>query len=192
MTNYVTDVQKLYVAYFSRPADTVGLAFWTGVLAQDQVSGLAQISEAFASSAEYQQSYAGLDNAGVVDAVYHNLFGREGDATGVAFWIKALDNHDVTVDDLVMEMAFNGAQGDDKVIVNGRVSVSKVFTEHLDLPAEQAAYSGVAANAIAKAFIGTIVDLPSGAAAIDPGVIDAKIAEIVGTPTAIDVAHPLA
>lgn len=192
MADYTNDVQKLYVAYFSRPADTTGLDFWTGVLAADRVAGMAQISEAFAASNEYRETYAGMDNAQVVDAVYHNLFGRAGDAEGVAFWTNALNTNAVTVDDLVMEMAFNGAQNDDKVVFAGRVAVAKSFTEHLDLPAEQQAYSGPQANAMAKDFIGSIVDLQSAASAIDPGVIDARIAEIVGTPSGMEATHLLA
>jgi uncharacterized ferredoxin-like protein len=43
-----------------------------------------------------------------------------------------------------------------------------------------AAYSGANANKIASDFIDTIVDLGSAASARDPGVIDAKIAQIVG------------
>ena len=72
------------------------------------------------------------------------------------------------------------------------MAVATSFTAHVDTAAEIAAYSGTAANLKAKAFIGTIVDLQSSAYAIDPGVIDAKIAEIVGTPTGTDVPHHLA
>ena len=31
-TTYYNDLQKLYVAYFNRPADTAGLAYYEGVL----------------------------------------------------------------------------------------------------------------------------------------------------------------
>ena len=32
-TSTETQVQQLYVAYFSRPADVAGLAYWTNILA---------------------------------------------------------------------------------------------------------------------------------------------------------------
>lgn len=188
MADYVNDVQKLYVAYFSRPADAKGLEFWTGVLSADAVTGMQQISAAFSTSAEYRATYANMDNRAVVDAVYHNLFGRAGEAAGIDFWVNALNNNTITIDNVVSQVAA-GAQNDDKVVFNGRVAVARTFTEHLDLASEQAAYQGTAANAIAKGFIGSIVDLQSAASAIDPGVIDAKIAEIVGTPTS--AAHDL-
>lgn len=185
-----TTVEQLYIAYFSRPADPKGLTYWDNVLATDP-NGVQQISAAFAGSQEYKDTYAGLDNTGVVQAVYHNLFGRAGEQAGVDFWVNALNNHTITVDDVVTQVAA-GAQGNDKLVYNGRVAVATSFTAHVDQPNEIAAYSGTEANLKAKAFIGTIVDLASAAAAIDPGMIDAKIADIVGTPTGTDAPHFLA
>lgn len=184
-----TTVEQLYVAYFSRPADPNGLTFWDNFLATNP-NGVQQMSAQFAASQEYQQTYANMDNHAVVEAVYQNLFGRVGDDAGVAFWTAALDNHTISVDNVVTAVA-DGAQNDDKVVYTGRVAVAVEFTQHVDQPNEIAAYSGTAANAIAKAFIGTIVDLQSGAAAINPSVVDAKIAEIVGTPSSMDTVHLL-
>jgi hypothetical protein len=185
-----TTVEQLYIAYFSRPADPQGLTYWDNVLATDP-NGIQQISAAFAGSQEYKDTYAGLDNQGVVQAVYHNLFGRAAEQAGVDYWTNALNNHTMTVDNAVTAIAA-GAQNNDKLVYNGRVAVATTFTAHVDQPNEIAAYSGTAANLKAKAFIGTIVDLQSSAYAIDPGVIDAKIADIVGTPTATDIPHHLA
>lgn len=185
-----TTVEQLYIAYFSRPADPNGLTYWDNVLATDP-NGVQAISAAFAGSQEYKDTYAGLDNTGVVQAVYHNLFGRAGEQAGVDFWVNALNNHTITIDDVVTQVAA-GAQNNDKLVYNGRVAVATTFTAHVDQSNEIAAYSGTAANLKAKAFIGTIVDLASAANAIDPGVIDAKIADIVGTPTGHDAPHFLA
>ena len=185
-----TTVEQLYIAYFSRPADPQGLIYWDNVLATDP-NGVQEISANFAGSQEYRDTYAGLDNQAVVQAVYQNLFGRVGEQAGVDYWTNALNNHTITVDNAVTAIAA-GAQNNDKLVYNGRVAVATAFTEHVDQPAEIAAYSGTAANLKAKAFIGTIVDLASSANAINPGVIDAQIADIVGTPTGTDVPHHLA
>ena len=149
---------------------------------------MAQISAAFSSSSEYQQTYANLDNRAVVEAVYQNLFGRAGEAAGVDFWTNALDTHAMTIEKVVADVAA-GAQNDDKIVFNGRVAVATLFTSHLDLPYEQQGYTGAAANLKAQAFIESIVSLQTAAAAIDPGVVDARIAEIVGSPTALDAPH---
>jgi len=188
MATNVEDVQKLYVAYFSRPADTAGLNFWTNVLATDHNTGMQQISQAFSQSEEYRLNYANLDNRAVVEAVYHNLFGRAGETAGIDFWTNAMNNGAVTVDNVVQAFA-SGAQNDDKIVFAGRVAVATSFTNHLDLPNEQVAYSGNAANQIAKSFIGSIINLQTAASAIDPGVIDMKIAEIVGTPSGLEAQH---
>jgi hypothetical protein len=45
--------QQLYVAYFNRPADALGLAYW-------MTKDAAAASTAFASSAEYAATYAGI------------------------------------------------------------------------------------------------------------------------------------
>jgi hypothetical protein len=187
MADNTQAIEKYYIEYFSRPADYTGFQFWNNIF-NTQPDAVPQISAAFAASQEYRDTYAGLDNTAVVQAIYHNLFGRDGEAAGVNFWVNALNNHAATIDDIVDKIA-DGAQGNDKVVVNGRVSVASTFTQHLDTAAEQAAYSGAAANATAKAFIGTIVDLASGAAASDPGVIDATIAEIVGAHTNAVAGH---
>jgi len=191
MATNVEEVQKLYVAYFSRPADTAGLNFWTGVLANDHTTGMQQISAAFSQSAEYRLNYANMDNRGVVDAVYHNLFGRAGETAGVDFWTNAMNTGAVTIDNVVQAFV-SGAQNNDKIVIAGRVAVATSFTEHLDQPNEQTAYSGNAANQIAKGFIGSIINLQTAASAIDPGVIDAKIAEIVGTPSGMESMHLIA
>jgi hypothetical protein len=187
MADNINAVEKMYIEYFGRPADPNGLNFWVNNLNNDP-NILQQISHDFSVSAEYNANYGGKSNHDVVMAVYQNMFGRVGEQTGVDFWTKALDNHTITVQNVVSEIVA-GAQGSDLVVFNGRVAVATAFTQQLDTQAEIAAYAGVNANKIASDFINTIVDLQSAAAARDPGVIDAKIAEIVGTPHGIDAPH---
>lgn len=177
-TDNTTAVQKMYIEYFGRPADPSGLNFWVNNLNNDPNMMLA-IQQAFSGSAEYQASYGGMSNHDVVMAVYQNMFGRVGEQTGVDFWTRALDNNTITINNVVTEIV-KGAQGSDLTVFNGRVAVATEFTMHIDTQAEMAAYSGANANKIASDFIDTIVDLGSAAAARDPGVIDAKIAQIVG------------
>jgi hypothetical protein len=177
MADYVNEVQKLYVAYFSRPADTAGLSFWTNVLATDP-NGYQKISAAFSTSAEYKAAYAGMDNRAVVTAVYSHLFGRAAESAGVDFWSHALDTKAMTVDNMVTQVAA-GAQGNDLLAYNAKVAVSTAFTERLDQPVEAKAYTGDHANQIAVDFIATVKDLQSAATARDPGMIDSVINHIV-------------
>ena len=64
-------VQRLYVAYFNRPADPVSLATYESLLPSDRVATQAELEELantyFSPSAEYTANYAGLSNAGIVN-----------------------------------------------------------------------------------------------------------------------------
>jgi hypothetical protein len=191
-----TEVQKLYVAYFTRPADVAGLAYWANILASSP-TGYQVISANFAASAEYQATYAGMDNRATVNAVSEHLFGRAAETAGVDYWANLLDQHAITIDNVVTQVAA-GAQGTDKVAYNGKVAVAASFTDHMDLQVEQQAYGTSAGAKIAKDYIASVHDLASGAAAIDPGNIDYTIDSMVhaaglglSEPPLVGVASPM-
>jgi hypothetical protein len=186
-TTTQTEVQKLYVAYFSRPADVAGLAYWTNVLSSNP-SAYQLISASFAASAEYKATYSGMDSRATVNAVYQHLFSRPAETAGIDYWAKLLDSKAITIDNVVTQVA-GGAQGNDKVAYNGKVSVASSFTDHLDLAVEQQAYSTSAGLKIASDYLATIHDLASGAAAIDPGNIDITIDNMVKAANGLD--HPI-
>jgi hypothetical protein len=180
-TDTTTQVEQLYVAYFSRPADPAGLSYWANILATDPV-GYQKISSAFSASQEYKDAYAGMDNNAVVSAVYTHLFGRPAESAGVSYWADLLNQHKITIDNVVTQIAA-GAQTTDLFAYNAKVAVASSFTAHIDTSAEMTAYSGNAANKIAIDYLAGVKDLQSAAAGMDPGNIDATIATIVGTHT---------
>jgi hypothetical protein len=180
MADTNTQVEQLYVAYFSRPADPAGLSYWSNILATDS-TGYQKISSAFSSSQEYKDAYAGMDNSAVVSAVYSHLFGRPAESAGVSYWADLLNQHKITIDNVVTQIAA-GAQGTDLFAYNAKVAVASAFTAHIDTPAEQTAYSGAAANKIAIDYLAGVKDLQT-AAGMDPGAIDNTIATIVGSHT---------
>jgi hypothetical protein len=81
---------RLYFAAFGRVPDYAGLAFWMAQLR----AGLAPVEMArfFAASAEFQAGHGALDNAAFVATLYRDVLGRQGDASGVAFWTSQLDS----------------------------------------------------------------------------------------------------
>jgi len=174
---YTEAVQQLYVAYFNRPADVAGLAYWEGVVANANGS-TAAVSAAFAASAEYKAAYANMDAYHVVAQVYQNLFGHAPDLPGLNFWGQALLAGQMTVDNVVTQIAA-GAQGSDMTAYNNKVAAATAFTVALDTPAEVLAYSGDAANAAAKTFISSVTDDASLAAAIAPAALNATVSNIV-------------
>ena len=176
MAHFTNAIQKLYVAYFSRPADVAGLAYWDGVVAAANGS-TAAVSAAFAASAEYKAAYAGLDAYATVNQVYLNLFGRAAEPAGLQFWGQNLLNGKLTIDAIVTAVA-SGAQGTDLVAYNSKVAAATAFTAALDTSSEILGYSGAAANAGAANFIAGVTSVATLEAAVAPAALNATVAAI--------------
>lgn len=189
-TTFTTELQKLYVAYFNRPADPAGLAFWNNVVTNAGGS-TAAVSAEFAKSAEYKAIYSGMSNTQIINQVYTNLFGHAPDPEGRTYWVKALDDGIFTIDKIVAEVA-NGAQGTDKTAFANKTTAAAAFTTAVDTDAEIAAYSGTAANLAAKAFIASITTDASLQTALTPATLDATVASVVKAGTAFTLAGGLA
>jgi hypothetical protein len=174
---YTEAVQKLYVAYFNRPADVAGLTYWENVVANAKGS-TAAVSAAFSTSAEYKAAYAGMDAGHVVATVYQNLFGHGPDTAGLNFWTQALLTNALTVDNVVTGIAA-GAQGTDATAYKDKVAAATSFTLALDTADKQLAYSGDKANGIAKSYIASVTDDASLAAATASAALTATIANVV-------------
>ncbi|MCC6073470.1 DUF4214 domain-containing protein [Massilia sp. GCM10020059] len=189
-TTYHTEIQKLYVAYFNRPADPGGLAFWEGVVEAANGSTTA-VAAAFAASAEYQAEYAGMSTADIINQIYINLFGRSAEPTGLAFWANAVANGAVTIDTAVTTIAA-GAQGTDKVAFDSKVTYASAFTAALDTPAEQAGYAGEFANDAAKAIVAGIKTAAQLTAALVPATLAASVAAVIDASVPFTLAGGLA
>lgn len=81
-------VARLYIAAFGRNADSAGLIQQYAGLRSGL--SLAQLGDGLAGSAEFANRYGALSNADYVNALYQNVLGRAGDASGVAFYNGAL------------------------------------------------------------------------------------------------------
>jgi hypothetical protein len=81
-------VSRLYAAYFLRTPDADGLYYWW----QRYLGGtcLTDISEYFATSAEFVGTYGNLANPDFVRLVYVNVMGREPDARGYNYWAQQI------------------------------------------------------------------------------------------------------
>lgn len=185
-TQFDTQLQQLYVAYFNRPADPAGLAFYAGHLSTGATT-IAAISASFAQSAEYKVAYNQTTFTGVVTAVYQNLFGHAPDAAGLALYADALANGSMTVDQMVTWIS-GGALGADKVAYDSKVQVAVAFTNALDTEAEATAYNNAAAQTAAKAMLSNIKTAAQATAAVEPAALDAAVAAVVkaGTPFSLE------
>lgn len=176
MSQYTASIQQLYVAYFGRPADAGGLAFWEGQVAAANGS-TAAISAAFAASTEYTTAYAGKSPVEIVNQVYVNLFGHDADPSGLLFWANALQNKLITIDNVVTKIAA-GAQDSDKVAFESKVAAATAFTNALDTTAEILGYNTAAIPA-AKAFIASVTDEATMTSAIAG--VDTTVTSVVAS-----------
>ena len=131
-TNSLHEVEKLYKAYYGRPADQEGAAYWTAKL--DASGGdVSKIAGAFAHSEEASSLYGGLDDQAKVGKIYEQVFGRHADADGLNFYVGKLHSGEMTPDTIMLNV-LDGAKGDDLTKLDGDVeeAVGQLDASHID------------------------------------------------------------
>jgi len=134
-------IQKLYIAYFNRPADVAGLNYWEGQLDANKIS-LAGLAQSFSEQVEYVMTYGGKTTADVVTALYQNLFGRAPDADGLKYWTTQIDTKAVNMGTAALAI-LNGAapQSVDGVTIQNKLKFATDFTGSLNTQEKAASYS---------------------------------------------------
>ncbi|MBA5640023.1 DUF4214 domain-containing protein [Duganella sp. LX20W] len=157
-------VQQLYVAYYNRPADVDGLAFY--VKALDSGATVAEIAKNFATGPEYVATFAGMQADEIIDTIYVNLFGRHADKTGLNFWGNELTSGISPLDVIVRNIAAGALNADGTLNADGKVYANKVaaavaFTKEIDTVGneqERVAYASGHVNGLAKTFLAGVTD----------------------------------
>jgi len=176
------EIQKLYIAYFNRPADPGGLAYWTDQLAKGVT--MTTIANSFSASAEYQAIYAGKSNLVLIDQLYQNLFGRTADVGGLLFWSNEMLAGRVTITTVASALSSGTTPGSaDNIAINSKISAATAFTAAIDTAPELLAYSGSAATAQASAWLSTVTTAATLATAITPATLNAAVASSVAAST---------
>ena len=99
---------ELYIAYFDRAPDAIGLGFWAS--AYGKGTPLETIAVLFAEQNETALLYPeDLNTLRFVSDVYENVLGRTPDWDGLQFWSTALDNGAVDRSEFILEL-LTGAQ----------------------------------------------------------------------------------
>jgi hypothetical protein len=103
-------IVELYIAYFNRAPDAVGLAFWGNAFA-DGLS-MQDMAALFIDQDETRDTYpASLSNASFATSVYVNVLGRIPDPAGYDFWVGLLDEGAVGRDTFILSV-LQGAKAD--------------------------------------------------------------------------------
>jgi hypothetical protein len=176
-STYLDQVQQLYIAYFGRPADTVGQAYWAAQI--DAANGsIASVISGFSSSTESQALFSNLTSAQKVAAIYQNAFGRSPEPTGLAYWVAQLDAGSVSQAQASWTIQQSAGLGDAAAVAN-KLAAAKAFTAQLDTPAEVAGYTGAAAAVSARAFLTTVDATPGSLTAANAAAPNAVAAATV-------------
>lgn len=166
--DYLPLLQRIYVAYFGRPADPAGLAFFANAYAQagapTEVAGMYDAYNAkpeirilvdnFGTSAESSSLYPG-SNRDFVNAIYRNLFNRDADTGGLDFWAGNIDKGAMTRGVAALAI-MAGAGPADRAIIDAKIQAAELFTQSLNTPLAAGSYSGAGASASARSLLARV------------------------------------
>lgn len=189
---YADVLQRIYLAFFGRPVDPLGMEFWAKVFSDSSMpieldgiiagyssnARVKDLVDMFANSPESQGLYTG-NNAAFINAVYLNVFNRNAELDGLSFWTGFLDRGQITRAQAAMWI-LSGAQNDDATVVKKKVQAATYFTGALDTAAETLSYAGDSTNQAVRDLFATIA-APTDMTAFQAE-IDALIASMQNVP----------
>lgn len=181
-STYFDQIQQLYIAYFGRPADTVGLAYWSAIV--DAANGnVSQVIGGFSASTESTVLYAGATSAQKISSIYLALFNRLPEAAGLAYWVAQIDSGKISQAQAAYQIQSSAGPGDATAVAN-KLAAARAFTAQLDTPAEIAGYTGTTAAALARGFLASVDATPASlTTATAPAALTASVAAASNTPT---------
>ncbi len=132
------EVQKLYIAYFGRPADPSGINYWLSNL--NNFLNVKEISSELSIQEEYKGQVS--NNKSIefkINKLYLNLFNRKVDFEGLNYWIDKIDNK-YNISDIVCDLISSKhklypinleQESRDMHILENKVMVAELFTKQI-------------------------------------------------------------
>ncbi len=165
---------ELYIAYFNRAPDAVGLNFWGTAFATG--TSLEEMAALFVGQPETLATYPeGTSNQDFATSVYNNVLGRTPDQAGIDFWVGLLNSGGVGRDEFILRV-LEGAKADLKpeegqAFVNQQLADRAYLENKTDIGAYFAVHKGMSdvenAAAAMALFDGSQSSLNSAVSAID-------------------------
>jgi hypothetical protein len=163
-STYYAQVQQLYIAYFGRPADTVGLEFWANAI--DAANGsIAAVQAGFSASSESAALFGNKSTIDKVTAIYQNAFGRSPEPAGLSYWVGLIDSGKVTQAQASWTIQQSAGAGD-AAVVQAKLVAAQAFTAQIDTTAEIQGYQGTAAADVARAYLASVTSTATGVTAV--------------------------
>ncbi|WP_420380773.1 DUF4214 domain-containing protein [Marivita sp.] len=165
---------ELYIAYFNRAPDAVGLNFWGTAFANGVT--LAESAGLFVNQAETLAAYpTDLSNSDLVATIYENVLGRIPDQAGFDFWVNALDSGGIGRDIAILGI-LEGAKADPPVdatqdFIDQQLADRAYLANKTDIGAYFAVHKGMSdldnASAAMQIFDGSAASVNAAVAQID-------------------------
>src|SRR6056297_734078 len=165
---------ELYIAYFNRAPDAIGLNFWGTAFANGTT--LEEMATLFVGQDETLAAYpAGTSNNVFAETVYNNVLGRTPDQAGFDFWVGQLDTGSVSRDQFILNV-LQGAKSDLKPelgpdFVTQQLADQAYLEDKIDIGAYFAIHKGMSdvtnASDAMTHFDGTQIGKDNAVAAID-------------------------
>ena len=164
-TTSMMQLTELYIAYFNRAPDAVGLFFWGDRLANG--TSLEEIAELFFDQPETRALYGNVDDmTEFVGAVYQNVLGRAADTNGMSYWLDRLEATDGPTPATFILALLAGAKADsgsaddaiylaNKVLLGGHFAITHGMSDVSE------------ARQVMQGFDGTNKSLEAGISAAD-------------------------
>lgn len=184
---YFDQIQQLYIAYFGRPADTIGLAYWAARV--DAANGnVTEVVAGFSASVESKVLYGGVSTAQKINAIYLNLFNRLPEPAGLVYWAALLEKNTLTQAEAAYQIQSSAGVGDAAAVAN-KLKAAKAFTAQIDTPAEVSGYVGDNAAIYARAYLNLVDATPASLANASVGLSN-TVAIATGTTVSPTVSNP--
>jgi ELWxxDGT repeat protein len=165
---------ELYIAYFNRAPDAIGLNFWGTAFSKGVT--LSEMATLFVDQPETRATYpADLSNSDFATVVYDNVLGRIPDQAGFDFWVGALDSQAVGRDQFILSV-LQGAKASPPVgatqeFITQQLADRAYLETKTDIGAYFAVHKGMSnvdsASAAMALFDGTQSSIEQAVAAID-------------------------
>ncbi|ARU54296.1 hypothetical protein OLMES_0189 [Oleiphilus messinensis] len=127
-------VADAYIAYYGRPADFEGLKYWSEILEQEG-GDISRIIQAFGNSEEFDAAFGDLSNEELIKNLFRQMFGRDPDDAGLAFYLEELESGRRTLQSITLDV-LNGAQNKDLQVVENRFELASFYTNLVEQHAE--------------------------------------------------------
>ena len=165
---------ELYIAFFNRAPDAIGLNFWGTAFANGAT--LEQMASLFADQDETSAIYPdGSTNTEFALSVYNNVLGRTPDQSGIDFWVDVLDSGGLSRGQFILEV-LRGAKSELKpeegqAFVDQQLADRAYLENKVDIGAYFSVYRGMSdvenASAAMALFDGSQASVNQAVAAID-------------------------